>query len=52
MRQFAVIGRRGKVGPPCTEATGEAGRGKNSQAHGPGGGTQRGEGPTQGCPFS
>lgn len=49
MRQFAVIGRRGKDGASCREGTEEAGRGKNPLASESGGGTQGGEGPSLSC---
>ena len=49
MRQFAVIGRRGKDGAPCREGTEEGGRGKNPLAGESGGGTQGGEGPSLSC---
>lgn len=49
MRQFAVIGRRGKDGAPCREGTEEEGRGKNPLASEFVGGTQGGEVPSLSC---
>lgn len=47
MRQFAVTGRRGKDGAPCTEVKKEGCRREHSQAHERGGDPSKVRGPLQ-----